>query len=340
MAKKAADIIIRDDNFASIVKALVWGRNMYDSIAKFLQFQLSVNAVVLIVSLATLKEDLYPLRPIPLLWLNILMDTLASLSLATDWPHKEQLDRAPYVDKYYRQVLFFTNQKDIFDDLLGKSGESEKLFRNSFIFNILVMLTLFNEFNSRAVMGERNVFARIGQNPKFPIIWISSLVIHIVIVTFIGSEIGLISLYNLQLNGSFSPAKEAGIIVWFFILSILIGSTALIWEQILLTIVPNKATQLIAKKIRKIFKKNKDSVVEEKLRESHDRVASAKLIRSPTQNLLRSATLFRGSARLQMASANLDEKSRRELGFVQPNLAYKFEKNNSLNRVSNIKSGG
>lgn len=50
MAKEASDIILTDDNFSSIVKAVMWGRNVYDSIAKFLQFQLTVNVVAVIVA--------------------------------------------------------------------------------------------------------------------------------------------------------------------------------------------------------------------------------------------------------------------------------------------------
>jgi P-type E1-E2 ATPase len=50
VAKQASDIIITDDNFTSIVKAVMWGRNVYDSIAKFLQFQLTVNVVAVIVA--------------------------------------------------------------------------------------------------------------------------------------------------------------------------------------------------------------------------------------------------------------------------------------------------
>ena len=50
MAKEASDIILTDDNFTSIVKAVMWGRNVYDSIAKFLQFQLTVNVVAVIVA--------------------------------------------------------------------------------------------------------------------------------------------------------------------------------------------------------------------------------------------------------------------------------------------------
>ena len=50
VAKEASDIILTDDNFTSIVKAVMWGRNVYDSIAKFLQFQLTVNIVAVIVA--------------------------------------------------------------------------------------------------------------------------------------------------------------------------------------------------------------------------------------------------------------------------------------------------
>lgn len=50
VAKEASDIILTDDNFSSIVKAVMWGRNVYDSIAKFLQFQLTVNVVAVIIA--------------------------------------------------------------------------------------------------------------------------------------------------------------------------------------------------------------------------------------------------------------------------------------------------
>lgn len=97
VAKHAADIIVMDDNFASIVKACMWGRNIYDNIRKFLQFQLTVNIVALVtafVGSVILKES--PLEPIQLLWINLIMDSLASLALATEPPKEELLDRPPY----------------------------------------------------------------------------------------------------------------------------------------------------------------------------------------------------------------------------------------------------
>lgn len=97
VAHTAADIIIQDDNFASIVKACKWGRNVYDNIRRFLQFQLTVNVVALITSFVAsviLKDP--PLKPVQLLWVNMIMDSLASLALATELPVDELLKRPPY----------------------------------------------------------------------------------------------------------------------------------------------------------------------------------------------------------------------------------------------------
>ena len=97
VAKHACDIIVMDDNFASIVKAVMWGRSIYDNIRKFLQFQLTVNLVALFtafVGSVVLKES--PLQAIQLLWINLIMDSFASLALATEAPTPDLLNRPPY----------------------------------------------------------------------------------------------------------------------------------------------------------------------------------------------------------------------------------------------------
>jgi calcium-translocating P-type ATPase len=97
VAKEASDIILTDDNFDSIVKAVMWGRNVYDSIAKFLQFQLTVNVVAVICAFfgaCIVGES--PLRAVQMLWVNLIMDTLASLALATEPPTEDLLKRKPY----------------------------------------------------------------------------------------------------------------------------------------------------------------------------------------------------------------------------------------------------
>ena len=92
VAREASAIILLDDNFNSIVKAVEWGRNIYDSIRKFLQFQLTVNVVAVAITLigaVLLKQEV--MKPIQLLWINLIMDTLGSLALATESPTEELL---------------------------------------------------------------------------------------------------------------------------------------------------------------------------------------------------------------------------------------------------------
>jgi P-type E1-E2 ATPase len=96
IAKEAADIIIMDDNFASIVKAVMWGRCVRGNIQKFLTFQLTVNLVALtIVFIAAVAGYGEPLKPIQFLWINLIQDTFAALALATEKPTPELLDRLP-----------------------------------------------------------------------------------------------------------------------------------------------------------------------------------------------------------------------------------------------------
>lgn len=97
VAKHASDIIILDDNFRSIVEACKWGRNIYQNIRRFLQFQLTVNVVALLAAFlgsCVLTES--PLKPIQLLWVNLIMDSLGSLALATEEPTEELLLEKPY----------------------------------------------------------------------------------------------------------------------------------------------------------------------------------------------------------------------------------------------------
>lgn len=96
VAQEAADILLTNDNFESIVKAVSWGRNIFDNIQRFLMFQLTINVVALtlvIVGSAITKDT--PLQAIQLLWVNLIMDSLAALALATEMPTPELLLRPP-----------------------------------------------------------------------------------------------------------------------------------------------------------------------------------------------------------------------------------------------------
>lgn len=98
VAKEASSIILMDDNFSSIVRAISWGRCVNDSVKKFLQFQLTVNitAVMLtLVSAVASDEQKSILTAVQLLWVNLIMDTFAALALATDPPSPDMLERLP-----------------------------------------------------------------------------------------------------------------------------------------------------------------------------------------------------------------------------------------------------
>lgn len=98
VAKEASSIILMDDNFTSIVKALKWGRAVNDAVKRFLQFQLTVNITAVVLTFITAvssDEEQSVLTAVQLLWVNLIMDTLAALALATDPPQESILDRKP-----------------------------------------------------------------------------------------------------------------------------------------------------------------------------------------------------------------------------------------------------
>lgn len=98
VAKEASAIILMDDNFVSIVQALKWGRAVNDAVKRFLQFQLTVNVTALTLAFITAvssDEEESVLTAVQLLWVNLIMDTLAALALATDPPQDSILDRKP-----------------------------------------------------------------------------------------------------------------------------------------------------------------------------------------------------------------------------------------------------
>ena len=97
VAQSAADIVILDDRFSSIVRAITWGRCVYDNIRKFLQFQLTVNIVALtLVFFAAVSGAQQPITAVQMLWVNLVMDTLGALALGTELPTPSLLRRKPY----------------------------------------------------------------------------------------------------------------------------------------------------------------------------------------------------------------------------------------------------
>jgi Ca2+-transporting ATPase len=186
VAKEASDIILMDDNFASLVKAVLWGRCVYDAIRKFLQFQLTVNVsavcITVISALHTTvtgyKKPESILTAIQLLWVNLIMDTMAALALATDNPTDELLNRMPsprsepmISPPMFKQImgqalfqivaclsLYFLGPTIVpFDPTRDETVPSGKIMA-SLVFNTFIFCQIFNEINSRSITSTGILF--------------------------------------------------------------------------------------------------------------------------------------------------------------------------------------
>lgn len=202
VAKESADVIILDDNFSTIVTVAKWGRSVYINIQKFVQFQLTVNVVALIVnfSSACLTGNA-PLTAVQLLWVNMIMDTLGALALATEPPNDDLMKRSPVG----RKGNFISNV--MWRNILGQSlyqflivwylqtrgkavfrldGPDPDLILNTLIFNTFVFCQVFNEISSRE-MEKINVFKGILKNYVFVAVLTCTVLFQIIIVELLGA---------------------------------------------------------------------------------------------------------------------------------------------------------
>lgn len=192
VAKEASDIILMDDNFASIVKAIMWGRCVNDAVRKFLQFQISTNitaVLITFVSAVASTEEASVLSAVQLLWINIIMDTFAALALATDPATRTLLGRKPekktaplFSVDMYKQILgqsaYQTTITLIFHFLgtriLGFHHSDDAAVQKhndsvvqTLVFNIFVFAQIFNSINSRRLDNHLNIFDGITKNWYF-----------------------------------------------------------------------------------------------------------------------------------------------------------------------------
>ena len=227
VAKEASDIILLDDNFASIITAVKWGRNIYENVRKFLQFQLTVNCVAMfIVFLGGVALNDPPLTSVQMLWVNLIMDTGAALALATEPPGDDLLTRKPYkrdetivtsvmwrnivgmavyqaavliVMLFYGKEIFSLEYDDALDfyytinNVQYSNDGKIKLF--TLIFNSFVFMQIFNEINSRKLgENEYNSFRGFFNNFLFLIILIFTIVVQILMVQYGGQSVRTIPL--------------------------------------------------------------------------------------------------------------------------------------------------
>ncbi|KAI0394131.1 calcium-translocating P-type ATPase [Xylariaceae sp. FL0594] len=205
VAKEASEIVLMDDNFASILTALKWGRAVNDAVQKFLQFQITVNITAVIIAFvsAVVNPKMESvLTAVQLLWINLIMDTFAALALATDPPTDKILDRLPQPKSaplitvnmwkmitgqavfqlVVTFVLYFAGH-----EILGldPSDAYQQRTLDTMVFNTFVWMQIFNEFNSRRLDNKFNIFEGVHRNKFF--LGITALMVGLqVLIVFIG----------------------------------------------------------------------------------------------------------------------------------------------------------
>jgi len=215
VAKCAADIILLDDSFDSIITAIKYGRNVFDSIRKFVQFQITTNIVAIFMTLLggiILKDS--PLNPIQMLWVNLIMDSFASLALATEPPSEELLKRKPYnkstsiitpmmkvniVSQSILQIVILLIIIFFGDIIFGVPSDRELShytwnadvgYHFTIFFNTFVFLQVFNSINSRKLLKkDSNIFIGITNNSLYIIIQLIIIIGQMLLVQFGGRAV-------------------------------------------------------------------------------------------------------------------------------------------------------
>jgi len=212
IAKQASKIVILDDNFNSIVHSVKWGRSVYDNIRKFIQFQTTVNVVALLVAFwGAVFRFGTPLTAVQLLWVNLIMDTLAALAFSTEAPTDELLKRRPYgrgsnlisgvmwrniisqsIYQFAIEMLLLFAVDAHGNHLIISGALDGRLYNGApnphytIIFNTFVFCQIFNEFNSRKCDRKSNVFDHLFTNYMFLIIIGVTIAFQVLMVELFG----------------------------------------------------------------------------------------------------------------------------------------------------------
>ncbi|KAI7055743.1 calcium-translocating P-type ATPase, partial [Hortaea werneckii] len=266
VAKEASDIILMDDNFTSIVLALMWGRAVNDAVRKFLQFQITVNITAVLlafISAVSDDEEQSVLTAVQLLWINLIMDTMAALALATDPPSRRILERKPdpksaplisttmwkmIIGQAIYQlvvtlVIYFAGPR-ILDGILGGDTQQEEAELQALVFNTFTWMQIFNALNNRRLDNRFNVFEGIFKNLFFIMIF-CIMIGGQTLIMFVGGE-------AFQVVRQTGPQWAIAIILG--VISLPIG--------IVIRLVPNElAAKLVPPFIKSYARRNKDKVV-------------------------------------------------------------------------------
>ena len=238
LAKIASDIVILDDNFKSIVSALKWGRAIYDNLRCFLTFQIPINIVAVICCIVgSIVYKTSPLKPIQILWMNLINDSLGALALATRSPTDNLLKRQPYgesdglISNVVLRNIIIASCYQVFvlflimfgsESVFGIVDNSNEYYNtHSWVFNTFVYMNVFNLINARKASNDGSIWSGFFTNPFFICIFIGLAVIQIPIIMFSGRVF-----YANAPSG-----KEWGITLAFSVVVLLVGFLQNLWNM-------------------------------------------------------------------------------------------------------------
>ncbi|MGE3852561.1 MAG: cation-translocating P-type ATPase [Planctomycetota bacterium] len=206
VAKEASRIVLLDDSFATIVRAVAWGRGLYENIQRFLLFQLTINIAALCIAfLGAFLEPLTgvrtPLTAIQLLWINVIMDSLAAIALCSEPPHDSVMTRRPRPRDEFIITPAMTRNMFVTAALfvvliLGLLFVAGSMFGTAtaavqpvptVVFTLFVMLQVFNLFNCRTIDPRESAFSGLGANRTFLVIAALIVLVQIVVVNVGGA---------------------------------------------------------------------------------------------------------------------------------------------------------
>ncbi|MDF9829426.1 calcium-translocating P-type ATPase, PMCA-type [Parabacteroides sp. PF5-6] len=208
VAKEASDITILDNSFASITRAVMWGRSLYRNIQKFLLFQLTINvAACLIVLLGSLLGTESPLTITQMLWVNLIMDTFAAAALASLPPNEKVMKDRPRKSGKGGDFIITTPMAYTILSvgilfvavLVGilvyfRMNGGLDPYRLSWFFTFFVMLQFWNMFNAKAFLEKTSAFANLPGSKTFLLVALFILVGQYLIVTFGGEMFSVVPL--------------------------------------------------------------------------------------------------------------------------------------------------
>ena len=205
VSKEAADIVLLNDSFSTIVTTVKWGRGIYENFKRFIQFQLTVNvASVAIIFLCTViglfTPFENPFNALDLLWINIIMDGPPALTLGLEPIRDDLMKRKPtarnesivsaemmgkiVVNGVFMCVVCLAQQQWNFLGISVEGADAAEV-SNTVIFTLFVLFQLFNAFNCRE-LGDKSVFPNFFRNKLMLVAFAAAFVLQIVITQFAG----------------------------------------------------------------------------------------------------------------------------------------------------------